>query len=361
MRQLGCKRLIAVLGCLAVAAAPSAAQLTTRDAAAVLIFPKVIVDGSWDTTIQLSNNANRPAYAVCHYVNGAATFPDLPPGPDNPPLWTEADFPVFLVRQQPTHWVGSRGRTPSGTLDNRCTGPLDDCDATGLDPGRIPPIGPDFTGELLCVEVDASGAPWSGNALTGHATLTHLQTGEVIKVPALGARGFDSNDADGTLCLGGEPDERCPRGGEYEACARRWNLSHPAEFDDSPVDGYSSRTTLTVVPCGQDFELQEPTRLTLQMLATSEFETRFSSSTTVECWGEIALADFFIFDRDTLGSDWVYTRLQSPSPSPGFALVQQTIGAGGKPPTFTATATVGALGEPSEQPDLLVFPHEVDQ
>ena len=39
------------------------------------------------------------------------------------------------------------------------------------DPGRVPPVVPDFTGELKCIEVDASGFPVPGNALKGEATL----------------------------------------------------------------------------------------------------------------------------------------------------------------------------------------------
>lgn len=331
-------------------------QLTTHDPAALVIFPKVIVDSSWETTIQLSNTANRPAYALCHYVNGAPTFPDLPVGPGNPPQWAELDFSIILDRQQPTQWVASRGRLADPT-DSVCPSPLASCDGTGIDPGVIPPVATGFTGELICVEVDASGAPWSGNALTGHATLTHLGSGEVVKYPGIGAIGLDTNDADQTLCLGGEPQDGCSRGGEYAPCASEWDISHPAEFDDRLVDGDSSRTTLTIVPCGQNFETQEPTQIVVSMLVLNEFENAFSASTTVDCWADLRLADFPIFDRDTLGSRWVHTRLRTVAGTPlGFAVVQQSISEAGKLPLFAATATVPPQREGAVRPDRIVLP-----
>jgi hypothetical protein len=354
MRQLRLQRAGVVVIWLALGAASASAQLTTGDPAAVLIFPKVIVDASWETTIQLGNTANRPAHAVCYYVNAAPTFPDQPPGPINPAQWVEVDFTLVLTHQQPTHWIASRGRLADPS-DGRCTSPQEDCDGTGIDPGVVPPVSPGFTGELVCIEVDASGAPWSGNALTGQATLTHLGSGEVVKYPALGARGFDTNDADGTLCLGGEPEEGCPSGGEFEGCASAWDISHPAEFDDRPVDGNSSRTTFAIVPCGQDFEVQVPARITLQMLVTNEFEELFSVSAVVDCWADLTLADFGIFDRDSLGSNWVHTQLASIG-GVGFAVVQQTIGEGGKLPLFLATATVPPQRAAASQPDRIVLP-----
>src|SRR5512140_3496583 len=123
------RRLQQLLGGLAfVCTAPHLAsgQVTTVQGASVLVFPRVIVDGTWDTTIQISNGANRPAAAHCYYVNGAPTNPSLPPGPTNPPLWMEIDFSIFLVRQQPTHWVASRGRLDDPTAPT-CPATVSDC------------------------------------------------------------------------------------------------------------------------------------------------------------------------------------------------------------------------------------------
>lgn len=359
MRQLEWRGALAVAAWLAISAAGASAQVTTHDPASVLVFPKVIVDGSWETAIQISNIANRPTYAICYYVSGGLTFPEQPPGPSNPPLWAEVDFNLFLVRQQPTQWVVSRGRIPD-VLDATCNSPDDDCDGTGLDPGRVPPVGTAFTGELLCYETDASGAPWSGNALIGHATLKHVGSGEVVKYPAVGALGFETNDADGTLCLGGEAGESCPIGEEYGGCPLEWIVSHPADFDDRPVDGDASRTSVTIAPCGHDFVRQSPKQLTLQLLVTNEFELAFSATTTVTCWADLALEEISaIFSRDILGGDWVQTRLRSASSTPlGFTIVQQTERNGARPPTLMAVATVPHQGILSPGSDIIAVPEE---
>jgi hypothetical protein len=242
-----------------------------------------------------------------------------------------------------------------------CDEPFEGCDGTGLDPGRIPPTPPGFTGELVCIERDASGAVWSGNALTGHATLTHLDSGEIIKLPAIGARGFETNDADGTLCLGGEPQEGCPNGGEYGACATEWFVSHPADYDSRPVDGDSSLTSVTIVPCGQDFDAQIPSQLTVQFQVTNEFEQSFSASTTVNCWADLALSDISpIFGRDMLSSDWVHTRIEaSGAAQAGFTVVAQTFRDTGKLQLMAAAASAPPQGALAQQADLIRVPEEV--
>ena len=63
------------------------AQVTTERSASILVFPKVIADGTRDTVIQITNTSNSMVHAHCFYVNGALTFPELPPGAINPPLW----------------------------------------------------------------------------------------------------------------------------------------------------------------------------------------------------------------------------------------------------------------------------------
>ncbi len=357
MNEVRVPRALAVAAWLIVTATAGGAQMTTRDSASVLVFPKVIVDVSWDTTIQLTNTANRPARAICYYVNGSLTNPSLPPGPLNPRLWTQADFELSLVPQQPTHWVVSRGR-PSDESDNRCDDPSGECDGTGFDPGRVPPVDAGFSGELLCYEVDASGAPWSGNALIGHATLTHLGSGEVAKYPAIGSLGLQTNDANGTLCLGGEPGGNCPDGAEYRGCSQEWILSHPTDYDDLPVDGEASRTNLAIAPCGHDFLTQVPKRLTLQFEVTTEFEERFSASASVDCWSDLALAEVgTIFNRATTGADWVQTRVRASASSlGGFVVIQQTSHETARPALRTLVATAPPQGDLGAHTDLIQVP-----
>src|SRR5690554_5911127 len=99
---------------------------TTECSASILVFPRVIANGTRDTIIQITNTGNSMVHAHCFYVNGAPTFPDFPPCPDpsdplcfNPPLWTEIDFDIWLTKQQPTHWVVSQGRLVDPT-DEAC-------------------------------------------------------------------------------------------------------------------------------------------------------------------------------------------------------------------------------------------------
>lgn len=290
-------------------ALPAQARVTTEESASILVFPKVIADGSRDTIIQITNTSNIMRHAHCFYVNAAPTDPNAVISDDNPPLWTETDFDIWLTKQQPTHWVVSTGRrfdptdaTCLGAANNsslNCDpnnsggGNADCCDA-GLDPGRVPPTAPDFTGELKCIEVDASGFPVPGNALKGEATLVEPTTSEVSKYNALGLKGFDTNNMDGTLCLGGDVSASCPTGAEYEACPKQWVVLHPAGFAPNPAleaQGVDSSTTtsLTVVPCTENFETQAPERVTLQFEVWNEFEERLSASISFRCWASFTL------------------------------------------------------------------------
>lgn len=300
-------------------ARPAAAAVTTEQSASILVFPKVIADGTRDTIIQITNTSNNMRHAHCFYVNGALTNPSLPVGPLNPPLWTEIDFDIWLTKQQPTHWVVSRGRldnptekncrnnTPCATTGDPQTlsgGSQADCCDAGLDPGHVPPVVPGFTGELKCIEVDQGGFPVPGNALKGEATLEEIATGDVSKYNAIGLKGFDNNDMNAVLCLGGGDSDSCPTGAEYEGCPATWILDHPATgapdrvveqqpFCTDPkntVHPCSSVTTnITVVPCTENFETQSPPPVTLQFKVYNEFEQFFSASTTFTCWGSFDL------------------------------------------------------------------------
>ncbi|MEO8605554.1 MAG: hypothetical protein ABI629_23500, partial [bacterium] len=148
------------------------AQVTTENSASVLVFPRVIANGTRDTVIQITNTSNSVVFAHCFYVNGASRVADQPPSKGNPPLWTEVDFDLVLTKQQPTHWVVSQGRLVGATDPPCSAAPANySCNGAGFDPGHIPPVVEYFTGELKCIEVDPSGAPLSGNHLKGEATL----------------------------------------------------------------------------------------------------------------------------------------------------------------------------------------------
>jgi hypothetical protein len=296
-----------------------AGAVTTEESASILVFPKVIADGQRNTIIEITNTSNMPQHAHCFYVNAAPRDPSRPisinpSNPNdptaNPPLWTEIDFDIWLTRQQPTHWVVSTGRLDfPGERDCRAV----DCDATtsgtpdadccdvGFDPGRVPPVAPDFTGELKCIVTMNDGVPLPvGNVLRGAATIEDVGSGDVTRYNAIGIRGFDDAVFDNVLCLGGDVSPECPLGAEYEACPSEWILDHPAAgAPDLAVDSQDSceeppcstvTANLTLVPCSQDFEAQDPQPVTLQFEVFNEFEERLSASTTFQCWASYELS-----------------------------------------------------------------------
>ena len=383
------------------------AQVTTEKSSSILVFPKVIANGTADTVIQITNTSNSMVHAHCFYVNGALTFPDLPPGPINPPLWTEVDFDIWLTKQQPTHWVVSAGRLVNAA-DQPCSnkaqvdeataggifaGGFYGCNDAGLDPGRVPPVVEYFTGELKCIEVDPSGAPLSGNHLKGEATTTefnvcdpgdpldptdgfcNLQESttctsnadcdqtitDVAKYNALGVIGNENNDGDNVLCLGGEPSEECPNGAEYDACPQFWIANHFAEGAPNPTvdDGYVD-TKWTIVPCTQNFETQAPETVTIFIETWNEFEQAFSSFATVTCWDELHLDEInpVTFGYDALGTSFAQSRLRpSAQTSSGFMMVQSEGYHSDDDDGFIATADVNLHIEGERPgPDLITIP-----
>ncbi len=294
----------------------ASADIVTDRTASILVFPKVIANGTRDTLIQITNTGNTVVYAHCFYVNAALASRDLPPGPDNPPLWQEIDFDIALTRQQPTYWRVSTGRTDVGAPDDPCDfveGNYD-CPNSGIDPGAVPAVVDDFVGELKCIETDQTGAPHSGNHLKGEATIvtydvcnpmtdtctiggeacsveTCSEDFDVAKYNAVGIGGNEFNNGDATLCLGG-PSEDCPDP-EYNGCPEFWFLNHFVSGTEDPVlgEGASIDTSVTFIPCTQNFESQIPETITLQLLTWDEFESPLSSSTQVTCWADLLLEE----------------------------------------------------------------------
>jgi len=388
-----------------VMASGAVADVTTERSASILVFPKVIADGTRDTIIQITNTSNSMVHAHCFYVNGALTDVTQPQGPLNPPQWTEIDFDIWLTKQQPTHWVVSEGRLVNAGDDVCANFPVPnfECNGAGFDPGRVPPVVEDFTGELKCVEVDASGAPLAGNHLKGEATILFVEpcdltlatpacsgspsvlcdensdcpgtTGDVAKYNALGVIGLETLNDDPFLCLGGEPTDECPLGAEYNACPDTWILNHAAYGTEDPVLGEESqvRTSITVVPCAQDFETQIPESVTIQFEVYDEFESAFSASTTVTCWAELQLSAISnVFNTrgpvdglqpGPLDRTFVQTRMRpSRGTDSGFMVVaneRHYDGDPADPATPSATAAVNVHNEGARPgPDLIVIPSE---
>jgi len=373
----------------AIWASGAVAEVVTEQSASILVFPKVIADGTRDTVIQITNTSNSMVHAHCFYVNAAYQGPI--------PQCVEVDFDIWLTKQQPTYWVVSEGRLVDPT-DYPCSRVLgNECPNTGIDPGRVPPVVEDFRGELKCIEVDASGAPLSGNHLKGEATLytsnncipdsvgsdtgTCLLSGdscsltsgcpeapmEVAKYNALGILGNENNDMNGVLCLGGEVSDDCPNGAEYNACPNTWILNHLAEGAADPVVGElvdngtdsSVSTDITVVPCAENFETQVPTTVKLQFAITNEFEQTFSASTSITCWNELNLAAINqVFTREFVGSDFLQTRIRPSAGVPnGFLVVADEIHSIIEGEATTAAANLHMEGD-RPGPDIIVIPSE---
>ena len=160
----------------------AAAGTTTERSGSILIFPKVVYDGSRDTFIQISNTTNSMVHAHCFYVNAApiccSGVGDCLANTLHRALRTAVAGGRFqhLADQAAADALGGRVgplHQPAATCRLRLRPDAATTTATG--PASIPagcrrwPF--PFLGELRCIEVDQSGAPISGNHLKGEATI----------------------------------------------------------------------------------------------------------------------------------------------------------------------------------------------
>lgn len=317
------------------AASHAAAQVGIDESSSILVYPKVIADGTRDTTIHVGNTSNSAVVARCYYVNAAPLNPSLPPHPvTNPPLWQTVDFTLSLTALQPTIWLASVGR-PVDSADVPCSFFADDfeCYGAGFDPGIIPPVPPGFVGELVCVETDAAGDPLPGNHFTGAATIKDIASGDVSRYRAIGALGNELNDGDDALCLGGPVSPQCPNGAEYDACPEYWLIDVRAEGSGiAGVSGSEISTDLTVVPCARDFDSQIPASVVLQYTVRNEFEQQLTTFSSTTGWSNRSLSSInVIWDSALLGTPTGLTRIRTASGAGGVMVVAEesaSIGAG---------------------------------
>lgn len=278
--------LCGALGGLSMLASVARAEVSTDLSGTVLVYPKVVWDGTRDTVIQLASKSNLDVVAHCTYINGA-TRNGGRPGPSNPPTCQLTDFTIHLTKQQPTHWVVSSGRPVD---------PEDEQD--GKDPGAIPPVPLGFTGALHCVQTLLDGSyPFAGNDLRGEALLRSVD-GDVSKYNAVAILATDAVAGDREIRLNNTPFND----GEANSCFQTLLLNHFADGTPDPVvrdlnsgecvnDNCPVRTSLTLIPCNINFETTTSTSVTVQFDIINEFENHFSASTTVQCWADWALGD----------------------------------------------------------------------
>ena len=326
-----------ILGLLALAA-PAVrveAEVGSDRPAAVLVFPKILVDtdnppstprGRVDTLIRISNTSDRPIAMKRFYVN-ANGHCRADPGticdpydldavsscePDDPCIagWQETDFIVNLTAGQPVAWMASQGATrcdlsPDPTLP--CFPLAENSE------NRVPPVPENpFIGYMKCLAVDRNEVPVERNDLIGDIQFVQsnddvldVESYAAIGIPAIpGQNNFDKN-----LVIGGSPvcaagtraaepcegDFDCPGSQcllpEYEACPNILIMDHLFEGANDPISGETTSTILTFVPCSDDFEQQLPVSGPIQFLVFNEFEQRFSTSKTVTCFHEFRLPD----------------------------------------------------------------------
>jgi hypothetical protein len=322
MRTTQCVRagwLVGAVGACMLVAGAARADVTTERPGSILIFPKVVCNGTRDTVIQVSNTDNMIDQARCFYINGAK-------GRTGIAQCNETDFLISLTKQQPTVWNSCDGRNPTGKA--------------GLGPGLVPPLPSGFTGALVCAEVDASLTPIARNKLTGQATL--LGPGSTVsKYNGIAFLGNTSggNNGDNDLSLNGSEYNACPAASRvnfvtpgaqdpivsglgnagvcindsgvpcttnancpgsscaYLTCFEGPNNGLPCASGSDCPDGSCSgpalasvTTTVTVLPCNLDLNAQLPTTTTIQVKAWDETEQPFTTSFPVTCWGNFDIS-----------------------------------------------------------------------
>ena len=123
------------------------------------------------------------------------------------------------------------------------------------------------------------GTPACRNDLEGGATVTEV-AGDInpMRYNAVGLRTTDFNNGDNVLVIGGSDAP------EYQPCSQVLVLNHFFDGAVDPVSGTAlTQSELSLVPCTQDFLLQQVPRVTAQFLVYNEFEQRFSTSRLVDC------------------------------------------------------------------------------
>jgi hypothetical protein len=325
MRTTQCVRagwLIGALGACMLVAGAARADVTTERPGSILIFPKVVANGTRDTVIQITNTGNVADQARCFYINGAK-------GRTGVAQCNETDFLISLTKQQPTSWVVSAGRNPTGI--------------GGLGPGLVPPVPAGFTGALVCAEVDASLAPVAMNQLKGDATLKGSAGNpiDLSKYSGIALIGNTSgNNGDNDLSLDDSEYNACPAAsrvnfvapgaadpivfglGNAGLCINDSSSACTTNTDCTTAGSYCARymcaggtnnggacasnsdcpggscgpplasvtTTVTVLPCNLDLNAQIPTTTTVQVKAWDATEQLFTTSFPVTCWGSFDIS-----------------------------------------------------------------------
>jgi hypothetical protein len=305
----------------------AAAQPDIVRSASILLAPRIVTDDDRDTMIEIANVSFSMVSARCLYLDGSTGL--------------EVSFDLMLARQNSARWTASEGLLcPDGSVE------------CNFAPGLIPPLPVPFSGALVCIEVDASGATLSGNHFILSTTILDLFSGDAAAAGAIGLSGTDNNNGDNVLGLGDS-------GAEYAGCPDEWILNHVTEGAEDPLAGTGSSvsTTLTFVNCGQDFERATVTDVPLEFTITNEMEQTFMAETTVSSWAESSLETIdAIFRVENLGSTYAQTRIRATEG--GVAIVAHEVRRGPAQSEASAAFPLTHNGS-STNPHAIVLPQSL--
>ncbi len=314
------------------------ADVASDKPAALVVYPKIVVttgpgSDAQDTTIRLTNtNTAAPINVHCFYVdanshctNDGSICQDsstCPIGGLCVPGWLETDFDIVLTPGQPIEWEASEGLSANedtGELGLEslplpfgvCTGNQffrcgTDADCNPIPGGictpsnagtRIPPVSEDpFVGELKCLATDANGTPIARNELKGEAEI-ETSTGDDAEdghfdVASYNGIGIQATAPTGTLITDSPLTLGPGSSGDFNGCPNVLILNHFFDDASDPIqDAFTITTDLTLVPCTEDFLRQVGGTAVVQYLVYNEFEQRFSTSNTVNCFREQQLCN----------------------------------------------------------------------
>lgn len=293
-------------------------QISSTEPGSIVVFPKVIADGTRDTIISLTNTTNMMAYVHCEATNGIGRCANSP-DPDNQiyycnddveclnvvspegavlpnvgPCVTECqpeDFDVVLTAHQPTFWRVSTGRVqdPALMAGNACSasGNSQICPGFFLAPAQNQGAGGNvpgqeaFRGEIRCFQVDMSGALVTGNALKGEAFIETLPVGEedgggtLSGYNSVNIQGQDTPASETTAVLDGN---------EYARCPETFTIDHLAPGFDEPILGAGSDVDVEIsfAPC--TYSTVNATSFNVQYFTYDQMESSISSSGIRSCW-----------------------------------------------------------------------------
>jgi hypothetical protein len=325
------------LAALALSGTRAGADVSSDRPGSIVIWPKVVADGTRDTIIALTNTSNTMAYAHCEYTEGTGhcslttdfcnlptsdSCPTVPGGQPNicvfdflgdpPQPCASRDFDVILTRQQPTFWRVSTGRfedllSGSGTACTTFPGtpPTQSCPGLFESGSVIPAPGQannssqigGFRGELRCFQTAVDGSLFPGDALKGEATIEGVNSATnggplLSEYNSINVLADNQNPSGSPIELNGFAG--------YNACPLAVDTIHYARGGEDLVasslgaactgGNCDVQTDFTIIPCRQDYENVVATAFNVDFEAKDEFESNFSKEVPFQCWADADLA-----------------------------------------------------------------------